>query len=114
MTPLSHLILLSISDGARHGYGILKEIERVSDGDVSPRAGSLYAALDRLRGEGLIEVAPNAGQAGEDARRVYYRITAAGRDALDAETWRLARLLDVTQRKRPSPRPRFTLALEDP
>lgn len=113
MTPLTHLILLALADRSRHGYAIMKEIERLSEGSVTPRAGSLYAALDRMTGEGMIQEAPDAGGPDADARRVYFRMTDGGRDALDRETMRMARLLHAAQAKRPAAGLPFTLALED-
>ena len=43
LTPLSLAILLALADGARHGYAILRELEKQSDGRVVPGAGTLYA-----------------------------------------------------------------------
>jgi hypothetical protein len=44
LTPLSTAILLGLAEGARHGYAIMKEVERQTDGRLTPGAGSLYAA----------------------------------------------------------------------
>ena len=56
LTPLSTAILLGLAEGARHGYAIMKEVERQTDGRLTPGAGSLYAALQRLQDDGLIAV----------------------------------------------------------
>jgi DNA-binding PadR family transcriptional regulator len=101
LTPLSYSILLALADEARHGYGIIKEIEARSGPRAAPTTGAMYLALQRLEGEGLIEEAPRTRErARTDARRRYYRLTAAGRRAAQAETRRLAVLLGVAVDKR--------------
>mgnify|MGYP006192378741 CR=1 FL=1 len=55
LTPVEFHILLSLSDDPRHGYAILQEIERRSDGRLSPHAGTLYRALARLVEDRLLE-----------------------------------------------------------
>jgi DNA-binding PadR family transcriptional regulator len=98
-TPLSHAVLLALADEDRHGYAILKEIERQSGGAVRPGTGTLYAALQRLTDEGLIAEAPDAADPDDDPRRRYYRLTSEGRAAAAAETRRLARLVQVAGEK---------------
>src|ERR1700691_5690278 len=61
-------ILLALADGPRHGYGIMKEVELESSGDVRLEIGSLYRLLSRLADAGLIEDADG------DERRRFYRI----------------------------------------
>jgi DNA-binding PadR family transcriptional regulator len=105
LTPLSYEILVALADEARHGYGIIKEIEsRLGEG-AGPSTGALYLALQRLGTEGLIEDAPRRRKAGEDARRRYVRLTMAGRRAAEAETRRLERLLAAAREKRLVPAP---------
>lgn len=99
LTPLWSQILLALADEERYGYDILKEIERQTDGRMSPKTGSLYAALQRLLDEGLIREAPEAGTPGEDERRRYYALTARGREAVRSEARRLARIVTVAARK---------------
>lgn len=98
LTPLSLAILLGLADEDRHGYGLLKAIERESDGRIRPGTGTLYAALQRLSDERLI--AEKAAPAGDDPRRRYYGITARGREVARAELLRLRRLLDVAEEKK--------------
>ncbi|MCX5068089.1 PadR family transcriptional regulator [Micromonospora lupini] len=52
----TYLILTALVEAPRHGCAVLDEVRRISDGRVDLRAGTLYAALDRLRTEGLIDV----------------------------------------------------------
>ena len=96
--PLPHLplhILLSLAEGPRHGWGILKAMEEITGGRETPSSGSLYLAMSRLEEKGLLEECD--GPAGEDARRKYVRLTALGRRVLAAETERLARLVELSR-----------------
>ena len=73
--------------GTQHGYGIMTDIAQISEGRVRLRAGTLYAALDRLSTDRLLEV---DREEIVDARlRRYYRLTPAGRTRLADETARL-------------------------
>ncbi len=84
------LILSVLADGPLHGYGLAKEIERRSSGFFTGSWGSLYPALQRLEGEGLIEGVwePHPPQ-GRRRRRVY-KLTVTGRNAArqTAGRWR--------------------------
>jgi DNA-binding PadR family transcriptional regulator len=97
MTPLTYQILLALEDADRHGYGIIKEIEAESGVGAAPTTGALYLALQRMEREGLITEAE--APPAEDTRRRYYRITAGGRAAAEAESTRLAALLVTARRK---------------
>ena len=101
LTPLSAAILFALAGGASHGYAIIKEIETITDGEMRPNTGSMYLALHRLLEDGLIEESSGPG---EDARRRYYRLTEAGRNAAKAEARRLAQLLRVASIKKLIPR----------
>jgi DNA-binding PadR family transcriptional regulator len=81
------LVLVALGPGPLHGYGIIKAIEEMSDGRVRLRAGTLYAALDRLEDQGLV-VFHGEGSDGGPARR-YFRLTDAGRELLASEASRL-------------------------
>ena len=70
------LILAVLADGSRHGHGIITGVQEISGGRVRLRAGTLYAALDRLRADGLIGV-DREEIAGCRLRR-YYRLSRAG------------------------------------
>src|ERR1700693_5475053 len=54
MQEPTFLILTALAAGAQHGYGIMTDVVRISDGRVRLRAGTLYAALDRLKADGLV------------------------------------------------------------
>lgn len=64
------LVLVSLLDGPKHGYGISKDVERLTGRPLGP--GTLYGAIGRLEDAGLIEARP------EEARRKPYALTPAG------------------------------------
>src|ERR1700733_15618339 len=83
------LILPALAAGTQHGYGIMTDVASISGGRVELGAGTLYAALDRLADEKLIEV---DREEVVDARlRRYYRLTPPGAQRLAAEVDRLSR-----------------------
>ncbi|MEV0263492.1 PadR family transcriptional regulator [Streptomyces sp. NPDC050617] len=88
MTQAAFFILTALVDEPRHGYGIVREVEELSDGDVQLRVGTLYGVLDRLAADGLIELDREEVQQGRLRR--YYRLTDAGEAALSAEAERMA------------------------
>jgi DNA-binding PadR family transcriptional regulator len=91
------LILTALAAGAQHGYGIMTDVVDISGGRVRLRAGSLYAALNRLVVEGLIEF---DREEIVDARlRRYYRLTPPGAQRLAAEVDRLSRNTAVAARR---------------
>jgi DNA-binding PadR family transcriptional regulator len=80
-------ILTALASQPRHGYGVIQEAEKLSAGAVRLQAGTLYAALDRLAAEGLVDV--DRDEVVEGRNRRYYRLTSDGASALEAETRRL-------------------------
>jgi DNA-binding PadR family transcriptional regulator len=88
MQEPTFLILTALADGAQHGYGIMTDVTRISGGRVRLRAGTLYAALDRLLGEGIVAV-EREEIAGGRLRR-YYRLTPTGAELLATEAARLS------------------------
>ncbi|MEU1391618.1 MULTISPECIES: helix-turn-helix transcriptional regulator [unclassified Nonomuraea] len=85
----SFLILTALAAEPQHGYGIIVDVERISEGEVRLRAGTLYAALDRLQSEGLI--AEDREEIVGGRLRRYYRLTHEGSGRLAAEVERLRR-----------------------
>jgi DNA-binding PadR family transcriptional regulator len=85
------LILSSLADGAKHGYALTKDIEQFAGIRLAP--GTLYEALSRLEGQGLIEAL-----ASEDRRRPY-QLTAAGAQTLRAHLADQRRVADVGLRR---------------
>ena len=96
LTPLSFHILLALSDGVRHGYGIGKAVEERSAGRLTPRTGSLYQGLRRLEDAGYVRPAPPPRREdGRDERRQFFAITPTGRAAVRAEARHLAQLVEA-------------------
>lgn len=92
------LILASAADGPIHGYAIGKEVERRTDGQVTLGATTLYRVVRQLLENGcLAEVAAPRDADSDDQRRRYFRITPAGRRALEAEVRRLRSVLRATE-----------------
>ena len=83
MTSHAFFVLTALADGPRHGYGIVGEVEELSQGRVKLKIGSLYGVLDRLAAEGLIE--PDREEAHDGRLRRYYRLTRDGRRELAEE-----------------------------
>jgi transcriptional regulator len=93
MTPLIHgtldsLILRTLADEPRHGYGIARFLEEAGGEALAVGEGSLYPALYRLEGKGLITSEWRPSELGRRAK--FYRLTAEGRQRLETETarWR--------------------------
>jgi DNA-binding PadR family transcriptional regulator len=87
MQEATFLILTALAGGSQHGYGIITDVERISDQRVRLRAGTLYTALDRLREDRLVEV--DREEIVDGRLRRYYRLTAVGQERLAAEAARL-------------------------
>lgn len=97
LTPVVFDILVSLGDGDRHGYAILKEIEGRTG--TAMRPGSLYRALARLLEDGLVAESDAGGGADDDERRRYYALTALGRRVAKAEAARLAAAVEAARAK---------------
>jgi len=94
LTPAVFHILLALSSGERHGYGIMKQVEIDSLGKVNMGAGTLYGSLKRMLDAGLVEESgKRIDPEMDDARRIYYRNTGAGERALADELERLEHLV---------------------
>jgi DNA-binding PadR family transcriptional regulator len=87
MQEATFLILTALAGGTQHGYGIITDVERISDQRVRLRAGTLYTALERLRADRLVEV--DREEIVDGRLRRYYRLTAVGLERLAAEAARL-------------------------
>lgn len=87
---LDMLILKTLSLGVMHGYDIAQSIQRISDEALKVEEGALYPALHRLELRGLL--ASDWGHSVNNRRAKYYRLTAAGRKQLLAESEKWGRL----------------------
>jgi DNA-binding PadR family transcriptional regulator len=93
-------ILLALGGRELHGYAILQEIETRSGGTVTLGTGTLYTAIKRMLGAGLIERAELTSAPGDDdERRRYYRITPLGRRVASAEAARMEALVGLARHK---------------
>jgi DNA-binding PadR family transcriptional regulator len=101
LTPALLHTLLALADGDKHGYAIIKEIARRTDGGVRLGAGTLYALVKRALADGLIvESANRPDPALDDERRRYYRLTPLGRAVAEAEVGRLQAIVDIARAKK--------------
>lgn len=89
MQEPTFLILTALAAGPQHGYGVIADVAEISGGRVVLRAGTLYAALDRLRAEELIEA--DREEIVDGRVRRYYKLTGEGATRLAEEAGRLAR-----------------------
>ena len=79
LTPAVFHILLALSNGERHGYGIMKQVEVDSQGKVAMGPGTLYGSLKRMLDAGLVrESDKRVDSEMDDERRIYYQITGTG------------------------------------
>jgi DNA-binding PadR family transcriptional regulator len=103
LTPAVFHVLLALSGGERHGYGILKEVLRQTGGEVRLGPGTLYGTLQRLMDASLVEECEGPGER-EDERRRYYRLTRSGRQALQMEARRMEILVRAARAQHIIPR----------
>ncbi|MGE0438855.1 MAG: PadR family transcriptional regulator [Gemmatimonadales bacterium] len=101
MAPLKSvetLLLTMLAAGDRHGYGLRQDILDHTGGEVELEPGNLYRHLRRLEEAGA--VAETRRPPGEDDRRIYYRLTPAGRRLMSAELRRLQSLVRLAEARR--------------
>jgi PadR family transcriptional regulator PadR len=87
MQEATFLILTALAADSQHGYGIITDVQAISAGRVQLKAGTLYAALERLHADKLVEV--DREEIVESRLRRYYRLTPAGGELLAVEAARL-------------------------
>jgi DNA-binding PadR family transcriptional regulator len=108
LTPAMFQVLLALADGDKHGYAILKEIERRTEGTVRLSAATLYTVIKRFVHEELIvECDERPDPALDDERRRYYELSARGLAVLRAETDRLGEALEQARAKLRGRKPRL-------
>ncbi|MCA1687488.1 MAG: PadR family transcriptional regulator [Actinobacteria bacterium] len=109
LTPAVMHILLVLADEERHGYGIMKEVEGQTGGEVRLGPGTLYGAIKRMLADRLIEESDERPDPElDDRRRRYYRITDFGRRVAGAEAERLQALVTTARARKllPAHKPR--------
>jgi DNA-binding PadR family transcriptional regulator len=83
-------ILLSLATGDRHGSAIMRDVLKLTDGDLRLWPATLYGSLDELRERGWIEEVPASDRpAGSSDRKRIYRLTGAGQREVSSETRRM-------------------------
>jgi DNA-binding PadR family transcriptional regulator len=101
LRPSVFHILLALSDGDLHGYGIMQEVAEHTAGQIRLGPGTLYGTIKRLLIEKLIvEVDERPDPELDDERRRYYRSTDFGQRVLKAEVRRISKMVSVAQKKR--------------
>ena len=96
LSPAVFHILLSLAEGERHGYALKREIAVRTRGKLKLGPGVLYGSIGKLLEQGLIEESDERPDPHlDDERRRYYRITASGRRAAQAEAARMRELVEL-------------------
>lgn len=90
-------VLVALTEGERHGYAIMQDVEESSSGVVRMGPATLYGTLKRLVEQGLAEELPRRATADDDQRRRYYRLTALGQRVCAAEADRLSHLVRLAR-----------------
>ena len=102
LAPAVLHILLALAGEQLHGYGIMQEVTRQSEGLYKLGPGTLYDNLQRLVKQGIVEL---AGEEPGDTRRRYYRLTSLGRRVVSAEILRLEEVIRQARLHIPAPQP---------
>lgn len=89
LTEAVYYILLSLME-PMHGYGIMQNVEQLSNGRVKLAAGTLYGAISTLLEKGWITALPGE----KDSRKKEYQITEQGKRTLESELLRLRELIE--------------------
>jgi DNA-binding PadR family transcriptional regulator len=101
-------VLLALAGQPLHGYGIIRDVDARSEGEIVLQTGALYRTLRRLLSDHLIEECDRpAGAESDDERRRYYQPTPLGRAVLAAEVDRMARLVRAARLTADGKRPRL-------
>jgi DNA-binding PadR family transcriptional regulator len=99
LTPAVFHILLALSAGELHGYGIMKQVKADSSGQVKMGAGTLYGSLKRMLEAKLVkESEKRVDPELDDERRVYYQITGSGKRALADELERYNSIVSLAKK----------------
>ena len=94
LKPVDFVLLLALSEGEAHGYGLVQEIAERTDGAIRLEPGNLYRVIRRLVDDGLVvETERRPAPDLDDERRRYYRLTSLGARVVRLEAHRLRALL---------------------
>lgn len=101
LAPAAFLILLALASGDKHGYAIMQEARQLSDSTVQIGPATLYTTIQRLLDSDRIREV--SGPENGDSRRRYYRLTGAGKLALQSEIARMEALVRKSKAMRVRP-----------
>src|SRR5688500_2500371 len=100
LPPVAFQILLALSRGELHGYGIMQDVLAPTQGQVRLGPGTLYGTIGKLLDAKLSEESDERPDPKlDDERRRYYRLTAAGAEAVAAEAQHLAQLVKLARQR---------------
>lgn len=103
--PVFHM-LLSLTEGERHGYALKRAILQRTNGRLNLGSGALYGSINKMLEDGFIEESEERPDPHlDDERRRYYRITRLGRKVIEAETARLRDLVHLAESSLSRPEP---------
>ena len=105
LTPSVFHILVALSDGERHGYGIMRQIAEDTGGSLQLGPGTLYGCLQRMLAADLVEESDwRPDPRLDDERRRYYRLSRFGARVVRAEAKRLATAVTAARARRLVPK----------
>ena len=93
-TRIEFHVLVALLGGPRHGYGIMQDVEELTAGELRLGPGTLYSAIKRLLGSGLIEECE-----ADTERRRCYRLTRKGKTVTTQEAERLSVLVRAARKR---------------
>jgi DNA-binding PadR family transcriptional regulator len=105
LSPATLHILLALAGGNLHGYGIIQEVARHSEGGYRLGPGTLYDNLKKLMDSGLVADAPKAASSPDDERH-FYTLTVEGREVLRLEVDRLENVVTEARSRLRARKPR--------
>jgi DNA-binding PadR family transcriptional regulator len=98
LPPATFHILMAVAQEDRHGYGIIQDVSRRTDGELRLSPGTLYRSIQRMLEQGLIhESDDRPAPEFDDERRRYYRISVFGTAVARAETRRMTQLVRMAR-----------------
>lgn len=101
LTPAVFHIMLALADGESHGYGIMQEVDAMTEGKMRVGPGTLYRSIQRMAVDGYIEELPlKLDSASDDERRRYYRLTPLGFAVARAEATRLGAVVEHAAKRK--------------
>ncbi len=100
LTPAVFHILMALADGEKHGYSIMKDVEKQTGGKLKLGPGTLYGSIKRMLSAGMIDESDERPDpAMDDERRRYYRMSSLGQTILSTECLRLDQAVKIARQK---------------